>query len=624
MLQKLKTPFVAGCSILIVLLVSVPAAFAYQNYDDGCDSCHGSFNSGNYTSNKDGTSWGKDLMDGHEDFITGGGSCDVCHSGNSFSPTDLSFSDDPARPQGCVGCHGRVEDESGVCAFGLPDNSGKHCGSAAGLRSVHDMSGISSCFACHSNDVGAVLVGEEIKPFNHGLAGIGISNPCTDEAQFGATGLDNDGDGTTDSSDPDCSKPTAVVGGPYAGQVGSAVSFDGSASSDPGGSITDYDWDFGDGSMGTGAMPTHTYTNDGVFTVTLTVTDNDMQTDVDSTTATIDPAAANVPPTADAGIDQSVGLNDVVNLDGTGSNDPDAQPQQLSYAWSFVATPGTSTLGDIDIVNSTSAMASFTPDVEGLFTLQLDITDGEDGDFDQVDITVGPADADGDGVTDAEDNCPNTANANQADADADGAGDACDPDDDNDGIPDTEEEFPQGRFGDAPPTYWAYTFIEKLSDAGITAGCGGGNYCPLDPVTRAQMAVFLERGMNGSNYVPPAATGNVFNDVGAGDFAANFIEQLAADGITAGCGGGNYCPDSQVTRDQMAVFLLRAKYGSNYSPPAATGVFNDVPPGRFAAAWIEKLAADGITAGCGGGNYCPDAEVTRDQMAVFLVRTFGL
>ena len=181
-----------------------------------------------------------------------------------------------------------------------------------------------------------------------------------------------------------------------------------------------------------------------------------------------------------------------------------------------------------------------------------------------------------------------------------------------------------GRFQDVSSGTFASEFIEKLGASGITSGCGGGSYCPSAVVTRAQMAVFLERGMNGSNFVPPAATGTVFGDVGAGSFAANFIEQLASDGITAGCGGGNYCPDAVVTRDQMAVFLLRAKYGAGYNPPAATGVFGDAAPGRFAAAWIEQLAADGITAGCGNGNYCPGAPVTRAQMAVFLVRTFGL
>ncbi len=181
-----------------------------------------------------------------------------------------------------------------------------------------------------------------------------------------------------------------------------------------------------------------------------------------------------------------------------------------------------------------------------------------------------------------------------------------------------------GRYADVPLAYWSFLQIEKLSQSGITVGCGGGSYCPLDPVTRAQMAVFLERGMNGSGYTPPAATGNAFLDVGAGDFAASFIEQLASDGITAGCGNNNYCPSANVTRDQMAVFLLRAKYGSAYSPPAATGVFGDVDASHWAIHWIEQLAAEGITAGCGGGNYCPDAAVTRDQMAVFLVRIFGL
>jgi len=125
-------------------------------------------------------------------------------------------------------------------------------------------------------------------------------------------------------------------------------------------------------------------------------------------------------------------------------------------------------------------------------------------------------------------------------------------------------------------------------------------------------------------------SGNVFLDVGAGDFAASFIEQLASDGITAGCGNNNFCPNAEVTRDQMAVFLLRAKHGSSFSPQPATGVFGDVDLSHWAVAWIEQLAAEKITAGCGVDpltgvkNYCPANQVTRDQMAVFLVRTFGL
>jgi N-acetylneuraminic acid mutarotase len=180
-------------------------------------------------------------------------------------------------------------------------------------------------------------------------------------------------------------------------------------------------------------------------------------------------------------------------------------------------------------------------------------------------------------------------------------------------------------FADVDVAHWAYDWIQALGAAGITQGCGGGNYCPADNVSRAEMAVFLERGMNGEAYTPPAASGHVFTDVPLGYWAADWIEQLAADGITSGCGGGNYCPDSEVTRAEMAVFLLRSEHGSSYTPPPATGNdFDDVPVVYWASGWIEQLAEEGITQGCGGNNYCPDTQVTRAEMAVFLVRVFNL
>jgi hypothetical protein len=76
----------------------------------------------------------------------------------------------------------------------------------------------------------------------------------------------------------------------------------------------------------------------------------------------------------------------------------------------------------------------------------------------------------------------------------------------------------------------------------------------------------------------------------------------------------------------MAVFLLKAKHGPTYTPPATgkkTG-FSDVPATHWAAAWIKQLTAEGITGGCGTGTYCPESAVTRAQMAVFLVKTFNL
>jgi len=166
-----------------------------------------------------------------------------------------------------------------------------------------------------------------------------------------------------------------------------------------------------------------------------------------------------------------------------------------------------------------------------------------------------------------------------------------------------------------------------LYKAGVTGGCSVTplNYCPDSTVTRAQMAVFLLKGMHGSSYTPPAVgAGSGFTDVATDYWAAAWIKQLAAEGITGGCGAGIYCPDATVTRAQMAIFLLKAKHGSSYSPPIATGVFTDVPVGYWADKWIEQLASEGITGGCGTGIYCPDNSVTRAQMAVFLVKTFNL
>jgi uncharacterized repeat protein (TIGR03803 family) len=179
-------------------------------------------------------------------------------------------------------------------------------------------------------------------------------------------------------------------------------------------------------------------------------------------------------------------------------------------------------------------------------------------------------------------------------------------------------------FTDVPQAYLYHDRIEDLFRSGVTAGCTPGNFCPEENVTRAQMAVFLLKGIHDATYTPPPATGMVFNDVGILDFAAANIEQLAAEGITSGCGGGNYCPDAFVTREQMAIFLLRSKHGAAYVPPPASGVFDDVPVSSPYARWIEQLFLEGITAGCGGNNYCPLDPVIRAQMAVFLVKTFNL
>ena len=142
--------------------------------------------------------------------------------------------------------------------------------------------------------------------------------------------------------------------------------------------------------------------------------------------------------------------------------------------------------------------------------------------------------------------------------------------------------------------------MTTLVSNAITAGVGGGNY-GVDQSTLAP----ADGGLPPEGEARPllhaaALRRNVFPDVPCPSTFAAWIEDLAAEGITGGCGGGNYCPTNPVRRDQMAVFLLKAKHGSAYVPPPCDGDFADVPcPSPFAD-WIEQLAAEGITGGCGG------------------------
>jgi Immunoglobulin I-set domain/Right handed beta helix region/S-layer homology domain len=185
----------------------------------------------------------------------------------------------------------------------------------------------------------------------------------------------------------------------------------------------------------------------------------------------------------------------------------------------------------------------------------------------------------------------------------------------------------QVDFLDIPPSNTFHQYVIAVARNGVTAGCGGGNYCGTSSVTRAQMAVFLLKAEHGLSFVPPSCSG-LFADVACpGGFAVDWIEQLANESITGGCGGGNFCPATAVRRDQMAVFLLKASQGSDYTPPTATGgIFTDVPASAFGAAWIEDLYTRGITGGCLTNplRYCPTNTNNRQQMAVFITKTFSL
>ncbi len=180
-------------------------------------------------------------------------------------------------------------------------------------------------------------------------------------------------------------------------------------------------------------------------------------------------------------------------------------------------------------------------------------------------------------------------------------------------------------FTDVSSSHWAYGYIEAIAEAGLSAGFPDGTYRPVDFVNRAQMAVFLLKGIHGSSYTPPTPDGShPFSDI-SGHWAEAWIEQLYDEGISAGFPDSTYRPGDNVNRAQMAVMLLVAKHSGGYTPPALDGShpFTDVS-GHWAETWIEQLYDEGITAGYPDGTYRPADNVNRAQMAVFLVAAFGI
>ena len=175
-------------------------------------------------------------------------------------------------------------------------------------------------------------------------------------------------------------------------------------------------------------------------------------------------------------------------------------------------------------------------------------------------------------------------------------------------------------FLDVKPTDYYFNAINLLAQRGISTGCGSNNFCPTQNITRSQMAIFLVRAIEGGDTFTYSSTPH-FADVPANAPGFQWIQHMYELGITTGCGNGNYCPNDNVTRDQMAVFIIRARYGAQaaFTYPT-TPTFSDVPSSETYFQWIQRLAQDGITAGCGSGTYCPGAPVLRGDMAIFLMR----
>ena len=154
--------------------------------------------------------------------------------------------------------------------------------------------------------------------------------------------------------------------------------------------------------------------------------------------------------------------------------------------------------------------------------------------------------------------------------------------------------------------------IMWITYEGISTGCGSGKYCPNAAVSRAQMAAFLSRALN----LDPTSTD--FFDDDDGHSLEVSINRVAAAGIASGCAVNSYCPNSPVTRAQMATFMDRAFD----LDPTSNDYFTDDEGSTHEDA-INRLRRAGITGGCTATTFCPQSSTTRASMAAFLHRAMG-
>lgn len=211
-------------------------------------------------------------------------------------------------------------------------------------------------------------------------------------------------------------------------------------------------------------------------------------------------------------------------------------------------------------------------------------------------------------------------------------------------------------FSDVGLGHWARRYIEGIYVGGVTSGCGTNplQFCPEAPTSRWQMAVFLARSMAGSDAAVPSSgtvplvgpydcvAGGVSlfpNDVPPTDGGCRHIHYIYSKGVTAGCAPGSFCPGTDTTRWQTAVFMAIALAGSDAAVPVSgtvptvgdyncvpggTTLFpNDVPATDGACRHIHYIYAEGLTAGCSPGSFCPSQTLSRAQMAVFLAKGFN-
>lgn len=381
--------------------------------------------------------------------------------------------------------------------------------------------------------------------------------------------------------------------------AGLTCSFDGRASSDADDGIDGWTWTFGDGSTGNGSTASRTFAAAGCYQAELTVRDIAGQTA--TTRKTVSVSAAPLAPAGKIVVDAHA-LPGVTKSNLNGILEPDEivmfEPvravslNDTTVAGTFAGFDGSSTAATYRIVDATATHAVTQVGTQRLTECW------KTGDCYAGSVTAA------------------TRPAQHWDAFVHENGPL--------GYQGFIAHIGK-TFNDVPVTHFAYPYIEALAHFGVTSGCAPGAFCPSTPMDRLGWGVLLMFARAGGPYTAPACTSDPFTDVPCSHWAGPYINHMKQLGITGGCGGGQYCGANTVTRAEAMVMLVRALgVTPRACVPTFSDVPCSATQKHWAADFIQEGYARGITAGCAPGRFCPDDAIARDQAAVFLSRAFDL
>ena len=170
-------------------------------------------------------------------------------------------------------------------------------------------------------------------------------------------------------------------------------------------------------------------------------------------------------------------------------------------------------------------------------------------------------------------------------------------------------------FTDVPATHWAYTAVEKASEAGLMNGYGGTLFGQNDPITRGQMVQILY-----NYYGEDCGTNSGFSDVPASAWYAKAVTWASKKGVVSGYSNGTFGPDNQLTREQMVTILYNVADKPETNPSAISQYSDYHQVASYAADGFAWAVSNKVVSGTSSTTLSPRGTATRAQVAVILVR----